>query len=49
MWLGMGLSVFGVVAFAAKLNDKASSVPFAPKEMPWDDLRLERGLGPKAA
>ena len=43
----MGLGVFGLVAFAAKLNDKQSSVPFAPKEMPFDNLRLERGYAPK--
>ena len=42
-WLGMGLGFFGLVAFAAKLNDKQSSVPFAPKEFPFNNLAVERG------
>ncbi len=43
----MGFGVFGLVAFAAKLNDKASWVPFAPRTYPFDNLRAERGLAPK--
>ena len=43
----MGFGIFGVIAFAAKLNDKQSSVPFAPKELPFDNLRLEFGHAPK--
>ena len=45
-WLGMGLGVFGLVAFAAKLNDKQSSVPFAPKEFPFNNLAIELGRSP---
>ncbi len=42
-WLGMGFGVFGLIAGAAALNDKAASVPFAPREYPFDNLRTEMG------
>jgi hypothetical protein len=37
----MGFGVFGLVAFAAKLNDKQSKVPFTPREFPFDNLAVE--------
>eukprot|EP00240_Pyramimonas_obovata_P011124 CAMPEP_0118931990 /NCGR_PEP_ID=MMETSP1169-20130426/8900_1 /TAXON_ID=36882 /ORGANISM="Pyramimonas obovata, Strain CCMP722" /LENGTH=120 /DNA_ID=CAMNT_0006874573 /DNA_START=151 /DNA_END=513 /DNA_ORIENTATION=+ len=42
MW-SAGLSVFGLVAYAAKLNDKASKVPHVPKEFPFGGLETELG------
>ncbi len=46
-WLGMGMGAFGLIAFAAKLNDKASKVPWTPREYPYDNLRVELGGAPK--
>eukprot|EP00959_Pyramimonas_sp_CCMP1952_P226134 4728853-Pyramimonas_sp.AAC.1 len=42
MW-SAGLSVFGLVAYAAKVNDKASKVPHVPKEFPFGGLETELG------
>jgi hypothetical protein len=39
----MGFGVFGLVAFAAKLNDKQASVPWTPRVYPFDNLRVEMG------
>jgi hypothetical protein len=45
-WLGMGFGVFGLIAGAAVLNDKASKVPWTPREYPFDNLRVELGGAP---
>eukprot|EP00242_Pyramimonas_sp_CCMP2087_P018521 CAMPEP_0198206862 /NCGR_PEP_ID=MMETSP1445-20131203/10389_1 /TAXON_ID=36898 /ORGANISM="Pyramimonas sp., Strain CCMP2087" /LENGTH=121 /DNA_ID=CAMNT_0043879717 /DNA_START=138 /DNA_END=503 /DNA_ORIENTATION=- len=42
MW-ATGLSLFGVVAYAAKINDKKSWCPHVPKEFPFDNLKEELG------
>ncbi|KAK9812973.1 hypothetical protein WJX72_006731 [[Myrmecia] bisecta] len=41
--LSAGFAVFGVVWGAAALNDKASKMPYAPREYPYDNLRTELG------
>ena len=46
-WLAAGFGVFGLIAFAAKLNDKQSKTPFTPREYPFDNLRVELGGAPK--
>ena len=40
-WLAAGFGLFGLVAFAAKLNDKASQVPFGARVYPFDGLAAE--------
>jgi hypothetical protein len=46
-WLAMGFGMFGLVAAAAKVNDKQASVPWTPREYPYDNLRVELGGAPK--
>ncbi|CAI5459031.1 unnamed protein product [Closterium sp. Yama58-4] len=36
-WLAAGLSAFALVGLAAVVNDKASRIPWAPREFPYDD------------
>lgn len=50
-WLGAGFGLFGLIAFAAKLNDKQSKVPFAPRTYPFNNLaeELDAASYPKAA
>lgn len=45
-WLCGGLSFFGLVGLLAVLNDKPSKMPYAPKEFPYDNLRVELGGEP---
>ena len=46
-WLAMGFGMYAVTVFAAKVNDKASSVPFTPRVYPFDNLRVELGGEPQ--
>ena len=48
-WLAAGFGVFGLVAGAAWLNDKKSSVPFAPREYPFQALALELDVASRPA
>ena len=43
----MGFGMYAVTAFAAKVNDKASKVPFTPRVYPFDNLRVELGGEPQ--
>eukprot|EP00238_Polyblepharides_amylifera_P009804 CAMPEP_0196581340 /NCGR_PEP_ID=MMETSP1081-20130531/33705_1 /TAXON_ID=36882 /ORGANISM="Pyramimonas amylifera, Strain CCMP720" /LENGTH=141 /DNA_ID=CAMNT_0041901541 /DNA_START=68 /DNA_END=493 /DNA_ORIENTATION=- len=43
MMLTGALSGFGALAYAAKLNDKKSQLPFVPKQFPFDNLKEELG------
>ncbi|KAL2925058.1 NADH dehydrogenase [ubiquinone] 1 beta subcomplex subunit 8 mitochondrial [Bienertia sinuspersici] len=45
-WLCGGLGFFAALGLAAVLNDKASTIPFAPKVYPYDNLRVELGGEP---
>ncbi|KAH7276317.1 hypothetical protein KP509_39G002500 [Ceratopteris richardii] len=45
-WLCGGLSFFGLVGALAVWNDKPSKMPYAPKEYPYDNLRVELGGEP---
>eukprot|EP00897_Mesotaenium_endlicherianum_P003493 jgi/Mesen1/3171/ME000184S02236 len=38
-----GLSVFVAIGYLAKYNDKASRIPWTPREYPYDNLRVELG------
>ena len=48
-WLAAGFGLFGLVAFAAKLNDKQSKVPFAPREYPFNSLAVELDVASRPA
>ncbi|DBA67864.1 TPA: hypothetical protein ACH3X2_014208 [Trebouxia sp. C0005] len=41
--LAAGLGVFGLVAGAASYNNKASRMPYVPREYPFDNLKEELG------
>ncbi|KAK4758300.1 hypothetical protein SAY87_019601 [Trapa incisa] len=45
-WLCGGLSFFASLGLLAVWNDKASTIPFAPKVYPYDNLRVELGGEP---
>eukprot|EP00244_Chara_vulgaris_P010549 TRINITY_DN486_c0_g1_i4.p1 TRINITY_DN486_c0_g1~~TRINITY_DN486_c0_g1_i4.p1 ORF type:complete len:122 (+),score=18.52 TRINITY_DN486_c0_g1_i4:171-536(+) len=45
-YTSMGLGVFGLLITAAWYNDKASKMPYVPKEYPFDNLRVELGGEP---
>lgn len=47
-WLYGGLSFFAVLGFAAAVNDKASKMPLMPKVYPYDNLRVELGVGDRS-
>ena len=42
-YLGAGLSVFGLFYLAARVNNKAARVPYAPRVYPYDGLKAELG------
>ena len=42
-YLAAGLSVYGFFYLAARVNDKASRVPYAPRVYPYDNLKAELG------
>ncbi|KAG6547760.1 hypothetical protein Mapa_010573 [Marchantia paleacea] len=44
--LSAGLGFFAFVGFLAKWNDKASTIPWTPREYPYDNLRVELGGEP---
>ncbi|DBB03548.1 TPA: hypothetical protein ACH3X3_010891 [Trebouxia sp. C0006] len=41
--LAAGLGIFGLVAGAASYNNKASRMPYVPREYPYDNLKEELG------
>lgn len=41
LWAGLGF--FGLLAAAARYNDKASRIPYVPREYPFDGLKEELG------
>ncbi|KAL8539807.1 hypothetical protein ACS0TY_001418 [Phlomoides rotata] len=45
-WWASGLSFFVSLGLLAVWNDKASTIPFAPKVYPYDNLRVELGGEP---
>ncbi|KAE8055943.1 hypothetical protein FH972_012751 [Carpinus fangiana] len=45
-WLCGGLGFFASLGLLAVWNDKASKTPFAPKVLPYDNLRVELGGEP---
>ncbi|KAM7531131.1 hypothetical protein LguiB_034541 [Lonicera macranthoides] len=47
-WLCGGLSCFAGLGLLAVWNDKASTIPFAPKVYPYDNLRVELGGEPES-
>ncbi|CAM6095821.1 unnamed protein product [Calypogeia fissa] len=44
--LSAGLGFFALVGYLAAWNDKASKIPWTPREYPYDDLRVELGGKP---
>ena len=50
-WLMGGLGVFGGALTLASVLDKKSSIPFAPRDYPFDSLKKElngsKGVGPR--
>lgn len=50
-WLAGGLGVFGGAVALASVLDKRSTIPFAPREYPFDSLKKElngsKGVGPR--
>eukprot|EP00246_Nothoceros_aenigmaticus_P011160 TRINITY_DN2939_c0_g1_i1.p1 TRINITY_DN2939_c0_g1~~TRINITY_DN2939_c0_g1_i1.p1 ORF type:complete len:125 (-),score=20.45 TRINITY_DN2939_c0_g1_i1:685-1017(-) len=44
LWLTGGLSVFVVVGLLAAWSDKASRIPWTPREYPYDNLKEELGI-----
>eukprot|EP00891_Asterochloris_glomerata_P003677 jgi/Astpho2/3677/Aster-04868 len=42
-WLAGGFGVFAGIGMLARLNNKAASVPFAPREYPYNNLAKELG------
>ena len=50
-WLLGGLGVFGGALTLASVLDKRSTIPFAPRDYPFDSLRTElngsKGVGPR--
>eukprot|EP00249_Psilotum_nudum_P036248 c6647_g1_i1 orf=333-695(+) len=45
-WLCGGLGFFALVGCLAVWNDKASKIPYTPREYPYDNLRVELGGDP---
>lgn len=41
--LAAGLGVFGLIGGAARYSDKASRMPYVPREYPYDGLKEELG------
>ncbi|KAL3684559.1 hypothetical protein R1sor_002581 [Riccia sorocarpa] len=41
-----GLGFFAFLGYLAKWNDKASRIPWTPREYPYDNLRVELGGEP---
>ena len=50
-WLAGGLGVFGGALTLASVLDKRSTIPFAPRDYPFDSLKKElngsKGVGPR--
>ncbi|KAG0555131.1 hypothetical protein M758_12G149300 [Ceratodon purpureus] len=46
-WVTGGMGLFAGIAGLAAWSDKASRIPFAPREYPYDDLRVELGKDPQ--
>ena len=50
-WLMGGLGVFGGALTLASVLDKRSTIPFAPRDYPFDSLKKElngsKGVGPR--
>lgn len=44
--LSAGLGFFVFVGYLAAWNDKASTIPWTPREYPYDNLRVELGGKP---
>lgn len=45
-WWCAGMGFFGLVGLLAVWNDKASKIPYTPREYPYDNLHVELGGEP---